>query len=441
MLYIGIDDTDAIGGMCTTYLMTEVVRIIEKHGLSVIGYPRLVRLNPSVPWKTRGNAALSIAAGIGSGKKWVCGEYGGVAFSARETGESPSPEIERKIIEDVTALVETRARFEEENTNPGVVFLRKRPDYRFYIRGVREILSKEEVEREIAAMDGIWKGYKNGRGIIGAFCAIAWRPYRCTYEILAYRKEENWGTERRIDEASVKAMDARFRSTFNNYDYENSRIAIAPHSPCPILFGIRATVPDELIDAMRTIKPGEEIERWCIFLTNQATDDHIVKKRIGDCRPGNCVRIRGRVCSEPEVIRGGHVIFRVRDRSGEIDCTIYEPSKEFTIIGRKLATGDVVEVFGAVREIPRTVNVEKLHVVEAKAVRNKQANPQCPVCGKRMKSMGRDAGFVCKRCHVKKGRDEAVWDWIERKSLEGWYEPAVCSRRHLSKPVKLLPNR
>ncbi|MEM4307652.1 MAG: tRNA(Ile)(2)-agmatinylcytidine synthase [Thermoplasmata archaeon] len=438
MLYIGIDDTDAVNGMCTTYLMTEVIRIVESYGLSLIGYPRLVRLNPSVPWKTRGNAALSIAVANGSGKNRVCGEIEGKQILAWEKGMSASEKIEENIIEEVIALIEKKARFEEEKTNPGVVFLRKKPSYRFYIRGVREILNKNEVEKEIEKLGGHCKGYKNGRGIIGAFCAVAWRPFRHTFEILAYRKEDRWGTERQIEPASVVAMDKKFKSTFNNYDYENKRVAIAPHSPCPILFGIRATAPDELIEAMRTVNPGEEIARWCIFITNQATDDHIVRKKIANCTPGNCVRIKGKVSSEPKVIKGGHVIFRLRDKSGAIDCTIYEPSKEFTAIGRKLVSGDVVEVFGAVREAPRTVNVEKLHIVNAITVQRKEANPACPRCGKRMKSIGRDAGFVCKKCHVKKKREEAEWVLIERKELEGWYEPAVCSRRHLSKPLKLI---
>ncbi|MEM3494094.1 MAG: DUF1743 domain-containing protein, partial [Thermoplasmata archaeon] len=203
MLYIGIDDTDSRKGMCTTYLLTEVIRIVEKHGLSLIGYPRLVRLNPSVPWKTRGNAALSLAAGLGFGKSRVCG-WIEKEIRAWECGRPGNVESEEEIFEEVSRLIEKNARFEDENTNPGVVLLRKKPSYRFYIRGVREILSIEEVKRELKRLGGKWRGYKSGRGIIGAFCSIAWRPFRSTFEILAYRKEENWGKPREIDEASVK---------------------------------------------------------------------------------------------------------------------------------------------------------------------------------------------------------------------------------------------
>ncbi|MEM0501968.1 MAG: DNA-binding protein, partial [Thermoplasmata archaeon] len=52
-MWIGVDDTDSSEGMCTTYLAPQ---ILLKLNLDLIGFPRLVRLNPNIPWKTRGNA-------------------------------------------------------------------------------------------------------------------------------------------------------------------------------------------------------------------------------------------------------------------------------------------------------------------------------------------------------------------------------------------------
>jgi len=67
VLWIGVDDTDSLKGMCTTYLATELIReLTEEHDL--IGYPRLVRLNPNIPWKTRGNGAIAPAVGRGCGR-------------------------------------------------------------------------------------------------------------------------------------------------------------------------------------------------------------------------------------------------------------------------------------------------------------------------------------------------------------------------------------
>ncbi|MEC8875549.1 MAG: DNA-binding protein, partial [Candidatus Thermoplasmatota archaeon] len=74
MLHIGIDDTDSTKGGCTTWLATEIIAELSEFDL--IGSPRLVRLNPNVPWKTRGNAAVGMTFGKGVGSKTIVGEFG-----------------------------------------------------------------------------------------------------------------------------------------------------------------------------------------------------------------------------------------------------------------------------------------------------------------------------------------------------------------------------
>ena len=74
MLHIGIDDTDSLGGGCTTWLITEIISELSE--LDLVDFPRLVRLNPNVPWKTRGNGALSLVFGKGIGSKEKIGEIG-----------------------------------------------------------------------------------------------------------------------------------------------------------------------------------------------------------------------------------------------------------------------------------------------------------------------------------------------------------------------------
>ncbi|MCA1916177.1 MAG: tRNA(Ile2) 2-agmatinylcytidine synthetase, partial [Methanospirillum hungatei] len=56
---IGLDDTDAPDGMCTTWLGAVLATLLEKSGMKVFS-SRLVRLNPTIPYKTRGNAAISL---------------------------------------------------------------------------------------------------------------------------------------------------------------------------------------------------------------------------------------------------------------------------------------------------------------------------------------------------------------------------------------------
>ena len=56
---VGIDDTDSPRGLCTTYLAYRIA-VDLRPDVEVLCYPRLVRLNPNVPFKTRGNAAVCL---------------------------------------------------------------------------------------------------------------------------------------------------------------------------------------------------------------------------------------------------------------------------------------------------------------------------------------------------------------------------------------------
>ena len=57
---LGIDDTDSRFGHCTTHLGYLIVCELARIGCTFSTYPRLVRLNPNISFKTRGNAAVCI---------------------------------------------------------------------------------------------------------------------------------------------------------------------------------------------------------------------------------------------------------------------------------------------------------------------------------------------------------------------------------------------
>ena len=59
-LHIGIDDTDSKTGGCTTYIAARLVEKLCKLGAQFIDYPDIIRLNPNIPYKTRGNAAVAL---------------------------------------------------------------------------------------------------------------------------------------------------------------------------------------------------------------------------------------------------------------------------------------------------------------------------------------------------------------------------------------------
>jgi len=439
MTIIAFDDTDSRKGMCTTYLMAQFILRLEKEGLYVVGYPGLVRLNPNVPYKTRGNGALCVQLGIGdkTGRKFPVMRWKGETIHGFSTG-STNPGAGERAFEIASEVVEEMAEINENGTNPGIVFFPHRPPRDFYLRALRGVVEIGEAEEFIREHGGRFRGFKSGRGIIGAAAASAWTPADRTFELIAYRRRERFGKRREISEESVVRMDRAFPSTFNNYDYRNRHVAIAPSSPCPVLFGIRGLVPADLIEAAGMIE-GEGAEGFVIYETNQGTDEHLIERQISDVRPYQSVVVEGSVVRGPVNLPGGHVVFALSDSTGEMECTAYEPTKEFRDAVRELVPGDRVRVCGGVREEPFTINLEKIEILSLTERRRKVSNPACPECGIRMKSLGSGQGYRCRRCGRRAPEEAAEFETVEPGIREGWYEVPVCARRHLSRPLGRMP--
>jgi len=404
----------------------------------IVGYPRLVRLNPNIPWKTRGNGALCIRVGKKTCKvKRKIGEIGGrEVFATRDIPKDVDRRDVKRIKQIVKEVVEDQARVDDENTNPGFVLLKKQPRNDFYKQAVTQIISLSSVEDLLVKLGAEFEGYKNKRGLIGATAAIAWEPLDDhTYEIISYRQKPRWGTKRFVDPESVQHMDHSCPHTFDNYDYRHKHNRIVPSSPCPILYGIRGNDVDELQSAPSLIS-SEPVESWLVFESNQGTDDHLTKRHIALIQPYDSVVAEGFIVDAPRTIQGGHVFFSLKDSTGCVECAAYEPTKEFRNIVRALTPGDIVEVYGGVREQPLTINLEKIHIKHLATHMQKTENPVCPTCGKHMKSKGTNQGYECRICHTK--NNDPLFNETPRSLHLGFYEVPVCARRHLSKPLKRL---
>ncbi len=412
---------------------TILQKIIQNY--EIIGYPRLVRLNPNIPWKTRGNGALCIHIGKPGGKiRRKIGEINGqeIYCSSIFTKELDSTE-QTELFMIVKETVDTQARIDDENTNPGYVLLLKKPDYVLYQKAVTSIVTLEEVQNILQYQQARFKGYKNSRGLIGATAAVSWEPRDRTFELITYRPSERWGKKRQIDSRSVQLLDADCPGTFDNYDVKNHHNRIAPNSPCPILYGIRGNDAEELVIASTRIH-SEPIDSWLLFETNQGTDDHLQRKQIAQIHPFESVIVEGSVIENPFTIQGGHVLFTLKDQTGTIPCAAYEPTKEFRHIIRELNAGDIVEVYGGVREYPQAINLEKIYIKHLTPVKIKLENPVCPSCHKHMKSKGMKQGYKCIKC--KTTSNDPIIQQKKRTITLGFYEVPVCARRHLSKPLK-----
>jgi tRNA(Ile2)-agmatinylcytidine synthase len=414
-MIIGIDDTDSNEGMCTTYLGALLLEELQAYGI-VDPLPLLVRLNPTIPYKTRGNAAIALKL------KTDCPE---------------------KVVAHVLSRIEELARMECEKTNPGAVFILER-DYEslksvlrsFLKKAVMDVIEIHEAKSLISKYGIRSKGFKNGRGLIGALaaCGAMLDPeyWDNTFEHLAYRQKEKWGTPRKLEKESFFEADREtYPETWDTVDLTNRLVVCVPHSADPVLFGIRGENPEIVTKAAYMIR-AEPVERFAVYRTNQGTDMHLhPAANIAEIRDMHSYMFEGTVSGVPKTTLGGHVFFPIRDGKGdEIDCAAFEPTKNFRLLVRRLIPGDRVILSGSLSS--GTLNIEKIEVKKLASLYAEE-NPKCPNCGKHMKSAGRGQGFRCKKCGKQapsKTRCE-----VERGIDVGLYEVPPCARRHLAKPL------
>jgi len=413
-LHIGFDDTDSLRGGCTTYVAAVLVERLAKLNIKFQDYPALIRLNPNIPWKTRGNGAIALRV------KTEVEHIDKVKFEVLRTVEELS---------------------QSDDVDPAVVFLSGVVPEKvklFSKMALYDFLSVDFALKTASKCGVEVFSSKSLKGVIGALAAIG-EELRddYTYELLTYRTINYRGTPRVVSAESVVLMDKiTSPMTFNNLDYETGRILITPRGPDPVLYGIRGEEPTVLLKAMKIVEVHEPIERWVIFRTNQGTDAHL--KWVEDPRevkPYRAVAFKAVVCGKPYVIPGGHVIFKVAFKGEVFDCAAYEPTGGFREVVKKLIPGDVVEVYGGVRPLNDvlTINLEKVRVVSL-AREVKCLNPKCPRCNSTMKSMGRAKGFKCEKCGFKDSNAHKLEFEIPRSIKPGLYIPPPRAQRHLTKP-------
>jgi tRNA(Ile2)-agmatinylcytidine synthase len=418
MLHVSFDDTDSREGRCTTHLAFKILQYLKKKRLAqLVDYPLLIRLNPNIPWKTRGNGA-------------VC-----LRLKVQDTD---------KVIEYISHTVEEGSAI-GSGANPAIAFLESDSVpvklQEFSAAAMCDIISKQMSEKVARAMGVQYFTFGNGQGIVGSLGAMG-----CllegdhTFELIAYRKQKNWGSLRIIDKQSViKFSRDTYPHTFNNYDPNQDRILIAPHSPDPVFFGIRGESPDILKSAVPVLQPEEELDGWTIFRSNQGTNMHLQNEiRIATVRAYTAGYARCNVSSKPDTIEGGHVIFRIKQDNAEMPAAVYEPTGLANIAAR-LEVGDVIEIGVGVRKgttkHPKILNIEYLRVIKLAPV-YEILNPLCKMCGKRMKSEGKNKGHQCDRCKHKDPNAKKILIPQERTIKTGLYIPTPKAHRHLTKPLQ-----
>jgi len=187
--HIGLDSTDSsTKGMCTTYLGASVPSALSRTGFVPITAPDLVRLNPNVPWKTRGNGSVAIR---------VRGPEG----SAKD------------ILDLVMVLVGEYSVLEDAQANPGIALIEGRvpePLEELYDEALHRIVRIDDALTAAIEAGAKVVGFKNSMGLIGALSAIGAQNMKAwTWEIIAYRGLLDKGRERDVDAASIKEASSR----------------------------------------------------------------------------------------------------------------------------------------------------------------------------------------------------------------------------------------
>jgi len=416
ILHIGFDDTDSPKAMCTTYLAYKIVNYLKNELVEFLDYPYLIRFNPNIPWKTRGNGAVALSIKTNKPEK-----------------------IKRKVKQLVTKYSDTQG-----GANPGLVFYEKNtiPDNfsEFSKLALWRLINRNHAKHFVHKNRLETLSLGNGQGLVGAIGAIGYKFEDHTYEVLSYRQESQIGKTRKIDKESVKQMQEKtYPITFNSFDHKKNRVLITPHGPDPVFFGLRGENMESVLHASKMIRTQEKLQGYMAFKTNQGTGDHLKNEiDIFELQPYTSGTITGVVSKKPEMKRGGHVIFSVTKLGKEVSCAVYEPTK-ITSIAQQLILGDKIRLGGGIRKATknhqRILNVEFLEIIKLEKDLRLE-NPICKKCNKRMKSKGTNQGFQCIKCG-KKAPNKIIHE-IPRKLIPKLYLPAVSAYRHLTRPKQRM---
>ncbi|ACB39083.1 tRNA(Ile)(2)-agmatinylcytidine synthase [Pyrobaculum neutrophilum] len=396
---VGIDDTDSHRGGCTTYVGYLLAKeVLRRWGAGAFrDFPRLVRLNPNVPFKTRGNAAVALDL---------------------EIPEGDVEELWRLAVETVAAHSRR-----EGKTDPGVAMAAGGVPERaktLYRMALTQVVSISAAERAGVLTWG-------GRGKIGAVAAVGAYFPKSTFELIAYRR----GDREAIPPDLVRLLEAlTYPYTFHNVD--RRRVLIEPRGPDPVYYGIRGLTPQHLRYALSLLEAwGYRPAGWVIYRTNQATDAHIeLGVFYGDPLPYSFYRARGLVV-EARRVAGRHLVGRL---DSGLRFVAYRHLGRLASELERCLRCDVV-LYGGLK--PRRgglyLYVERAYVLG----RYIPARSRCTYCGGSLESLGRGRGWRCRRCGAVFHSAPIRWlyDTAPRRALL----PRPGEWRHLLKPPDVDP--
>jgi tRNA(Ile2)-agmatinylcytidine synthase len=427
-LLLAFDNTDGPDGGCTTHLAFHVLLALPE--LALTGMPRLVRLNPNVPWKTRGNGAVVLPLGKPTGPQVRVGELRGHEILAFPDGQPVA--ASEDILQRAWAVLEKQS---QPGAMPAVALLDDQPPESTYWAAVRTFVHPDEAKAAAADLAVHRRATGDGRGLIGCLAAAAWAGPPSSFEFIAYREPAKFGKERKVDPRPLMGLDLT-GATFHTYDPEAVRLCCVPHTPDPVLIALRGRDADRLRDTCLRVLPtalSEPVDGWLLWASNQASGDHVTPlESIAEMPEMGTGSLVATVAAPPSTRPGGHVVLAVQDAAGTaFEAIAFEPTKSFRNHVRGLVAGDQVRLVGALTD--GALRLEKMEVIRL-ARRERIVNPICQ-CGKSMRSKGPSTGYKCPACGSFKPRNAATAVPEKPQAEVGWHEVPIIARRHLHRPT------
>lgn len=418
-LHIGVDSVDSPFGGCTTHFVFRVTKeLIRKFRVRFLDYPNLIRLNPAIPFKTRGNGAVSLHLLV------------------------RRDDLQRIIDYLTNEVIKYLIEFSGDYRKVGLAYLIGNDvpyEVReLFLKALTDYVHTDYLLSVINALgDKLLFPLGISRGTVGALASLA-STYEvvsdCTYELLVYR-EPPYTKERVVDTDLLWRIDRLFsKYLFTTFDRGSRKLLATPHGPDPVLLGIRSdddSVLATIADLLTKYLSG--INGCLIFRTNQGTDQHLVSRDLSEFKLYQTGCISGVVSAKPTSLAGGDVLTEVTSEGRALKVVAFRET-ELSKVLTKLVIGDEITVCGTMKYwegIGNVLHIEK--IIIRKLIREKEVNPLCPRCGHRMKSAGRNKGFKCPKCGYK-ARLSKVKVRINRDIEEGTYVPPNKSIKHLNKP-------
>jgi len=316
-----MDSFDTAFTGCTTHAASLIAVKLINEGYSLVDYPWLIRLNPAAPWKTRGNGAVAILIHVDSvtdaerAIRLVKKAADAYLSSPAAAGKASLQALYFKNINELEEFMVARPRCLET----------------LYRRGLHELVPLNAAVQCLAELGEkraktLYSIGSYNRGLIGATAALGYTPYGdYTFEMLVYRRPENWLKPRNVDPESIVEYDITWRPlTFMNYDYQLNQPLVAPHGYDPVLYGVRGENDNIVHKALERVNTGgEEPSHWMIFRSNQATGHHLRPKTVAATRPYDNPLLLLEVTREPRILKGGHVVVEAADHTGRIHIAAY----------------------------------------------------------------------------------------------------------------------